>query len=340
MKVSQNKIDDLNLELTIEVEAADYAEIERKKLAERKRTADFKGFRKGMAPASLIKKFFGEQCLVEAVNQVLSQALDAHIKDNSLRIIGEPLSSENQPEVEWKDGNNFTFVFDLGLYPEINFDVVKDDKVPSYTVTISAKDKATMVENLKKYYEEKNKSAEEQSAAKEEKSDEDIEKEAAERLEAQFKNEAEWRLSKDIRDYFVNKAGISLPEAFLKRWLLVANQGKVTKEDIEKEFDAFLADFRWQLVRGYLMKKYDLLIDEKDLHEAAEAFVTYQYAMYGLGNLPKEMIQEAVVNVLKNQEQVQRIAENVEDSKVMSKLKEEITLEPTKITSLKFKDLK
>ena len=337
MKVSQNKIDDLNLELTIEVEAADYAEIERKKLAERKRTADFKGFRKGMAPASLIKKFFGEQCLVEAVNQVLSQALDAHIKDNSLRIIGEPLSSENQPEVEWKDGNNFTFVFDLGLYPEINFDVVKDDKVPSYTVTISAKDKATMVENLKKYYEEKNKSAEEQSAAKEEKSDEDIEKEAAERLEAQFKNEAEWRLSKDIRDYFVNKAGISLPEAFLKRWLLVA---KVTKEDIEKEFDAFLADFRWQLVRGYLMKKYDLKIDEKDLHEAAEAFVTYQYAMYGLGNLPKEMIQEAVVNVLKNQEQVQRIAENVEDSKVMSKLKEEITLEPTKITSLKFKDLK
>ena len=340
MKVSQNKIDDLNLELTIEVEAADYAEIERKKLAERKRTADFKGFRKGMAPASLIKKFFGEQCLVEAVNQVLSQALDAHIKDNSLRIIGEPLSSENQPEVEWKDGNNFTFVFDLGLYPEINFDVVKDDKVPSYTVTISAKDKATMVENLKKYYEEKNKSAEEQSAAKEEKSDEDIEKEAAERLEAQFKNEAEWRLSKDIRDYFVNKAGISLPEAFLKRWLLVANQGKVTKEDIEKEFDAFLADFRWQLVRGYLMKKYDLKIDEKDLHEAAEAFVTYQYAMYGLGNLPKEMIQEAVVNVLKNQEQVQRIAENVEDSKVMSKLKEEITLEPTKFTSLKFKDLK
>ena len=340
MKVSQNKIDDLNLELTIEVEAADYAEIERKKLAERKRTADFKGFRKGMAPASLIKKFFGEQCLVEAVNQVLSQALDTHIKDNSLRIIGEPLSSENQPEVEWKDGNNFTFVFDLGLYPEINFDVVKDDKVPSYTVTISAKDKATMVENLKKYYEEKNKSAEEQSAAKEEKSDEDIEKEAAERLEAQFKNEAEWRLSKDIRDYFVNKAGISLPEAFLKRWLLVANQGKVTKEDIEKEFDAFLADFRWQLVRGYLMKKYDLKIDEKDLHEAAEAFVACQYAMYGLGNLPKEMIQEAVVNVLKNQEQVQRIAENVEDSKVMSKLKEEITLEPTKITSLKFKDLK
>ena len=37
MKVLENRIDDLNLELTIEVEAADYAEIERKKLAERRR---------------------------------------------------------------------------------------------------------------------------------------------------------------------------------------------------------------------------------------------------------------------------------------------------------------
>ncbi len=352
MKVLQNKIDDLNLELTVEVEAADYAEIERKKLAERKRTADFKGFRKGMAPMSMIKKIFGEQCLVEAVNQVLSGALDSHIKDNSLHVIGEPLSSEKQPEIEWVDGNDFTFVFDLGLYPEISLEVGKDDKVPSYTVSVSAKDKTTMVENLKKYYEEKakadeeNKSSEEgkddkeQPSVKEEKTDEEIEKEASDRLEAQFKNEAEWRLSKDIRDYVVNKANITLPEEFLKRWLLVANQGKVTKEDIDKEFDGFLSDFKWQLVRGYLMKKYDFKIDEKDLHEAAEAYVTYQYAMYGLSNLPKEMIQEAVVNILQNQEQVQRIAENVEDSKVVSKLKEEMTLEPTKITSLKFKDLK
>ena len=32
MKVTENKIDNLNLELTLEVAAADYAEIEKKKL--------------------------------------------------------------------------------------------------------------------------------------------------------------------------------------------------------------------------------------------------------------------------------------------------------------------
>ena len=329
MKVLENRIDDLNLELTIEVEAADYAEIERKKLAERRRTADFKGFRKGNVPASMIKRVLGEQCLVESVNQVISQALDKHITDNSLRILGEPLSSEKQPEVEWVDGNNFSFVFDLGLYPELNFEVVKEDKVPSYEISVADKDKTSMTENLKKYYEEK----------KEEKSDEDIAKEASDRLESQYKNEAEWRLSKDIRDYFVGKADVKLPEEFLKRWLLVANAGKITKEDVDKEFDGFLADFKWQLVRGYLMKKFELKIEENDIREAAKAFVTYQYAMYGLGNVPEEMINEAVVNVLQDQKQVERMVEQVEDSKVMAKIKEIITVKATKITSEKFRAL-
>ena len=148
MKVKEKKIDDLNRELTIEVAAADYAEIEKKKLADRRRTAEFKGFRKGMVPASLIKRVYGEQALVEAVNQVIGQALDKHINDKKLRILGEPLASEKQPEIEWADGNDFTFVFDLGLSPEVNVEVEKTDTVPSYTVSVAAKDKAPMIENM------------------------------------------------------------------------------------------------------------------------------------------------------------------------------------------------
>ena len=311
MKLTKTNSDKLTVELTMVIAPEDYAEASRKRLAECRRKADFKGFRKGNVPASMIKRVFGEQCLVESVNQVISQALDKHITDNSLRILGEPLSSEKQPEVEWVDGNNFSFVFDLGLYPELNFEVVKEDKVPSYEISVADKDKTSMTENLKKYYEEK----------KEEKSDEDIAKEASDRLESQYKNEAEWRLSKDIRDYFVGKADVKLPEEFLKRWLLVANAGKITKEDVDKEFDGFLADFKWQLVRGYLMKKFELKIEENDIREAAKAFVTYQYAMYGLGNVPEEMINEAVVNVLQDQKQVERMVEQVEDSKVMAKIK-------------------
>ena len=333
MKINEKKIDDLNRELTIEVAAADYAEIERKKLADRRRTAEFKGFRKGMVPASLIKRVYGEQALVESVNQVIGQALDKHISDNKLRILGEPLASENQPQVEWTGGNDFTFVFDLGLSPEVNVEVEKGDTVPSYSVTVAAKDKAPMIENLKKYYEEH------KEEGQEAKSDEDIEKEVTERLKNQYKNEAEWRLTKDIRDFYIAKAGVQLPEAFLKRWLLEANGGKVTAEDVEKDFPGFAEDFKWQLVRGSLMQKWGFKVEEQDLHEQAEAFARYQYAMYGIGNVPDEMVKEMAVNMLQDQKQVDRLVEQIEDRKVLDKIKETITLKATKISAAKFREL-
>ena len=329
MKVTENKIDNLNLELTLEVAAADYAEIEKKKLAERRRTAEFKGFRKGMVPASLIKRVYGEQALVESVNQVIGQALDQHISENKLRILGEPLSSDKQPENQWADGNDFTFIFDLGLSPEVSVEVEATDTVPAYSVTVAAKDKAPMIENLKKYYEEK----------KEEKSDEEIEKEVTERLKSQYKNEAEWRQTKDIRDYFIKKADVQIPEEFLKRWLLEANGGKVTKEDVEKDFPGFAEDFKWQLVRGALMQKWGFQVEDKDLQEQAEAFARYQYAMYGIGNVPDEMVKEMAVNMLHDQKQVERLVEQVEDRKVLDKIKETITLKPTKIGAAKFREL-
>ena len=330
MKIAKKQVDKLNIELTMNIEAADYAEIERKKLAEVRRNADFKGFRKGNVPMSLIQKVYGGQVLADAVNQVVGESLGKYIDDEKLHILGEPLGSENQPEIDWVSGADFTFVFDLALSPEVNVEVEKADSVVNYTITSSAKEKADMVASMKKYYE----------GRKEEKTDEDIEKEVEERLEASNKDEAAWRLNKDIRDFYVQKAGIELPESFLRRWLLHANEGKVTEEQLNAEFPAFLEDFKWQLVRSYLMKKFGFEIEQKDIEEAAKAFVTYQYAMYGIGNVPEDMIAEAVKNVLNDRKQIDRLAEQVEDQKVIAKIKETITLKAKKITSEKFRELK
>ena len=187
-----------------------------------------------------------------------------------------------------------------------------------------------MAENLKKYYENQ----------KEEHSEEEIEKEVAERLKENYKAEADWRLSQDIRDFYVQKSGVELPEAFLKRGLLHADEGKVTAEQVESEFPAFLKDFKWQLVRGSLMKKFELQITADDIQEAAKSYVNYQYAMYGLSNVPEDMLSEAVNNMLHDQKQIDRLAESVEDKKVLDKIKSIATLKAKKISSEKFKELK
>jgi len=330
MNLTKRQIDDLNIELTLEIAPEDYAEGVKKRLSERRRTAEFKGFRKGMVPASLIKRVYGEQALADAVNEVISTSLDNYIRENNLHLLGEPLGSESQPELEWVDGNAFTFVFDAALSPEIKLSVDASDTVNKYSITSSAKEKADMVANMKKFYEDRKEEA---------KSDEEIEKEVAERLKENHRQEADWRLSKDIRDYLVAKADVKLPEEFLKRWLVAANDGKVSKEDVEKEFPGFCEDFKWQLVRGQLMKDFGFEISHEDLVDAAKAYVTYQYAMYGLPQVPDDMMMEAVGNIMKDRRQLERISEQVEDRKVLDKIKETITIKDKKISSEKFREL-
>lgn len=438
MNVTKNQIDDLNIELTIAISAADYAEQEKKRLSAYRRNADFKGFRKGMVPASIVKKLYGDQALYEAINSVIGEQLDKFIKDNNLNILGEPLPSESQKENEWKSGNDFEFKFDLGLSPEINIEVGKDDKVTRHKIEISDKAKAEMKENILRQYG----SLEEGTAAGEDdyviadfkqgdrvsegayvavnkvegdakakfvgaksgdtfevdvtaaftnetdrssmlkvkkeelaaldpvwtvevvnvktfvpasecqetydkifgegavKSAEEFDAKIAERLQENYNQEADYKLSQDIRNYLVEKADVKVPEAFLKRWLFENNKEKFTMEQIEKDFNAFLGDFRWQLVRGYLMKKFDLKIEDKDMLDAAKGFAAYQYAMYGMGNVPEQIISEAAVELLKDEKRLRNLEESVENEKVLAAVKEVMTISNRKITEEKFRALK
>ena len=438
MKLEKNQIDALNLQVTLNISKEDYAEAEKKTLNERKKSAEFKGFRKGMAPMSLIQKYYGEQALLESVNKVISASLNDFIKDNKIRIVGEPLTSEDQPEIDWKSGNDFTFKFDIASTPEVDFEISKEDKVPYYNINITEQAKKEMKENMLKQAGslQDGKSAKEEDfvivdmsngeksvegayisvrnvagdahklfvgtkpgdefdvnvneaftdetdrasmlkvkkeeleglnpvfhikvvnvktfvAAEESQevydklfgkdvvhNSEEFEKAIADKLAENYKQEADYRLSKDMRDYFIKKADIALPEAFLKRWLYQTNEGKFTMEDIEKEFDAFLSDFRWQMTRSFIMNKYNLKIEEKDMQEAAEAYVTYQYAMYGMGNVPADLIRNSAQQVLSDEKQARNIGENVESQKVISALKENVSLAPKKISVEKFRELK
>ena len=138
----------------------------------------------------------------------------------------------------------------------------------------------------------------------------------------------------------MKKAGISLPEKFLKRWIYVANDGKFTMEDIEKEFDLFLDDYRWQMVRNYLMEKYSVKIEEADLLASAKGLAAYQFAMYGINNVPDDQLESYARTILSQEKDGRRVLEQVEDSKTVAAVKEAVTVKPESISVEKFRELK
>lgn len=437
MNIVKNQIDELNIQLTVTVAHDDYAEAEKKELQRCKRTAEFKGFRKGMVPMSLIQKVYGERVLGEVVNKVLSDSINNFVKENNIKMVGEALPSEDQPEIEWKSGNDFTFKFDIATTSEVNFELSKDDKVKVYEIKVSAEAKKEMKDNLLRqfgsltdaeqageddfvivdfaqegktvegsYVGVKNVEGEAKSkflgakvgdqfdvnvneaftnesdraymlkvkkeelaslapefhvtvkevktfAPAEENQEtydkifgenqvhnaEEFDKAVTARLEENYKQESDYKLSKDLREYLVKKADIKLPEEFLKRWLFNINDGKFSKEEIEKEAPAFFEDFRWQMVRGYIMQKFDLKIEEKDVHEAAQAYVAYQYASYGMGNVPEAILKDSVARVLQDESTSRRIVENVEATKVIEAVKGAVTLKAEKVSVEDFRTL-
>ena len=171
------------------------------------------------------------------------------------------------------------------------------------------------------------------------KSEEEFDAKIAERLAAEYGQESEFRFSKDAKAYLVKKAAISLPEKFLKRWIYVANDGKFTMEDIEKEFDLFLEDYRWQMVRNYLMDKYSVKIEEADLMASAKAFAAYQFAMYGINNVPDDQLESYAKTILSQEKEGRRVLEQVEDTKTLSAVKNVVSLEDTKVSVEKFREL-
>ena len=438
MNIVKNQPDALNYQVTVEIAAADYAEPLRKRLNEYQRKADIRGFRKGKAPMSMIKRFYGDQALYESVNDLLGRELDRFIAEEKIRVVGEPLPSEDQPQLNWAEGSDFTFKFDIAQTPEISFTVNKEDKVPYYEINVTADEKkAARAQLLQQYgslqevekagendylvvdFENEGHKAEgvyvsianvaeeargafigkkagdkfqmdvnaaftnetdraamlkvdkaqlagldpmfnvtvvnvKSYVAAEENQEtydkifgegtvttpEQFEEKVVERVKASHEQDANYRFGADVRNYFLKKAGIELPEAFLKRWLIHANEGKFSAEEVEKQFPGFIEDFKWQLVRGHIMQLFDLKVTREDIRQAAESFVAYQYAMYGMAGMPQNLIQSSAENMLQDENQYRRFEEQCEDNIAIARVREEVTLQTKKISKEKFAELK
>ena len=170
-------------------------------------------------------------------------------------------------------------------------------------------------------------------------SEEEFDAAVKERLESEYSQESEYRFSVDAKEYLINKAAIELPDAFMKRWLLAANEGKFTMEEIEKEYDLFAKDFRWDMIRNEIMKEQKLQVSTEAVVDEAKKIAEYQFAMYGMANTPDDMLTSYAQNMLKDEQQVRRIVEKVEDDLVLGYIRGAATLDTKKVSLEKMREL-
>lgn len=168
--------------------------------------------------------------------------------------------------------------------------------------------------------------------------EEEFMKKLEEELKSNLAMESDYRLNLDTRNMIIDKTTFDLPEEFLKKWLLKTNRD-ISEEQVEKEFEDFIGDLRWQLIRNKVASDNEIKVEEQDMLKEAMEFTRRQFQQYGIFNAEDSQLESYAKQVLQKEEDYRRIADKVIDDKVINKIKEEIRTDKKKVSTEEFNKL-
>lgn len=444
MNVTQEKIDDLNAIIKIKLTPEDYKDNFDKKLKEYTRTVAMPGFRPGKAPVGMIKKKYGQSILADELNKMINEALQSHLTENNLPVLGNPLPSDEHTKVDsWDEKSDFEFGYQIGLAPEFDLKVSKKDKVNYYTIKIDDETIDKQIEDFTKRYgtmvpveqsqeedmiygsfseldengniieggiqakstisvpfvEDKatkkllvglkkddvitvdprkvSKGEADMAAMLHIKKDEagnvtnnfQFQVEEIKRMEKApldqdlfdkvvgkdtVKNEKEFKakVSEDMAKAYVNdserlfqktasdvllkKLDLTLPDEFLKRWIMQTNEKPITEEQLEKEYDGYADQLKWQLIENKIIQENEIKVEIDEVKDYTRGLLISQYAQYGMPAPDDSVLEENVNGVLQNQQELKNIFDHLYKNKVFSYLKANVKLEEKEISQEEF----
>ncbi len=137
MNITNQKIDDLNAVVSVKLGPDDYQGKVEVVLKDYRKKANIPGFRPGMVPMGLVKKLYYKPVLAEEINKLVSENLMNYIRDEKIKMLGEPLPHQDDSKViDFDKDSEFEFSFDLGLFQEFSLNISEKDKISYYTIKI------------------------------------------------------------------------------------------------------------------------------------------------------------------------------------------------------------
>lgn len=159
-----------------------------------------------------------------------------------------------------------------------------------------------------------------------------------ETISENFNRETETYTDRKIQDTLLERTPIELPEEFLKRWLLVANQGKVTPADIEREFHLYTRDLRWNLLLSKVAEENEVTVENEEVMDRVKDMIRQQLAGSGLSGM-EDNLDAFAQNYIQGEEgqNYMKMYNQLRSEKIMNTVKEKISIEKKKISADEFR---
>ena len=150
-------------------------------------------------------------------------------------------------------------------------------------------------------------------------------------LEKMFVGDSDRIFKKNVSDALIKKLKLSLPDKFLKKWILSTNKD-ATKDQIEKEYDQYANSLKWQLIENRIIKDNAIKVDSDEVVSRTKELLSSQYSQYGMMIPADEELSKAAQNVLSNKEESRKIFDMMYDQKVLIFLKENLKISEKQVS--------
>jgi trigger factor len=137
--VIRENISLLNDKITVKIAKDDYLPSFEKALREYGKKANIPGFRKGMVPAGLIKKMYGNSVLTDEVFRTVEKELTNYMSKEKLEIFAQPLPlPENDARlIDVSSLSEYAFAFEVGLKPVFTIADLANAKLTRFKIEVT-----------------------------------------------------------------------------------------------------------------------------------------------------------------------------------------------------------
>ena len=170
------------------------------------------------------------------------------------------------------------------------------------------------------------------------KTEEEFTKRVSDEISLNYERESEYRFMVDAREVLIKKAKINLPVEFLKRWMVETNE-QLSEEQVNEDFAKYEDDFRWQLIKEFLLKQQDIKVTEEEALEAAKGMALNHYIQYGISNVPDDYLENYAREMMSKPEEARKFYEQKGEEKLIEFIKSTVKLDDKDVSSEKFRKL-
>lgn len=168
------------------------------------------------------------------------------------------------------------------------------------------------------------------------KSEKELKAKIKEDAEKQFEQQSDQKMLNDVVESLIENTKFDLPKEFLERWIAVSAEKPMTEEEAKAEYERSEKGLRYQLIEGKLRAENNLQATFDELKEYSRGMIKAQMAQFGQMNPSDEELDNIAARIMSNQEEVQRMGEQLNTNKLLQFFKENAKLKTKEVTYEKF----